>query len=1279
MTPTDFSEAGLVEGPTLARLDELGYEVVDGYSEQLGAEHVGNGGLGRDDQSQVVLHHRLRPKLAELNPNLPAAALDAALDELTLDRSTMEPTRANQAVHKLLRNGAKVTMADDEGGRITETVRFIDWRTPAHNDFLAVSQMWVVGPLHTRRCDIVCFVNGIPLVLLELKASHRSVEQAYSKNLRDYRDAVPQLFTPNALVLLSNGSETRVGSTFAPWQRFGEWKRVDYESEPGVVSLETAIHGVCEPSRLLNITESFVAYLERPGGLGKLLAQNHQVLGVNAAMRALRDQETRDGRLGVFWHTQGSGKSLSMVFFTQKVLRREPGNWTFVMVTDRAELDDQLYDEFKDAGVVEGHVQATSSAHLRRLLGEDHRYVFTLIHKFRPEEGHDMPVCSDRDDVIVITDEAHRSQYSALALNMREALPNAGFIGFTGTPLIAGEEQRTREVFGDYVSTYNFRDSIEDGATVPLFYENRIPELQIVNESFDEELSDILEEAELDESQERTLARRFATEYQLITRPERLRRIAADLVRHFVGRGFLGKAMFVAVDKATAVRMYDLVAEQWAVHLAELQDRAAQLPELERVGVEEQIAFMRETDMAVVISQSQNEIAELQEAGLDITPHRRRMNEEDLDEKFKDPDDPFRLVFVVAMWMTGFDVPSCSTIYLDRPMRNHTLMQTIARANRVFPEKENGLIVDYVGVFRHLEAALAVYAAGPEGTDGSDIIRDKPALVGELEEAIAELVDYSERWDVNLEALAAAEGFEYIALRDASMEALLVEDVTRRGYLERSDFVRRLFAAILPDPAASAHVRLVAVARNLAERIRSLDEAPDISGVAGAVRELLDRSVGAEEYVIRAAADGSDAETLIDLNAIDFEALAARLAGKKRSSTRRLLRDLTDRVEAAARRNPTRVDLVERLRELIDAYNAGSLNVDEMLRRLQALSRQLSEEEQRTVREGLSEPELAVFDLLTQPDPVLTDEQREEVKLIAHKLMDHIEEKLVLDWRKKAETRETARGLVKDILDELPDAYDPETWERKTEIVFNHIFASYYDDGSSVYEEGAAYAEQAGGTGVATAPAPGAINVEEVTTGVLEQIRSDPEFAAKVAEQLRGHAGFFAIETPELISGDETHQVEFKATARWNLREQCKDKRMEDAVVKTVAGFLNTEGGTLLIGVDDARQPIGLSHDLPLVKPQNPDGLVNWLTTHLSHALTHTAVLRTRARIDAIEGVDICRVDIARSSVPVMARMSDKADVFWVRMNNSTRALPEAEVEEYVKEHWSRTAAPRAV
>lgn len=1264
MSPGEFSELGLVEKPTIALLETLGYQAINAYGETYGPGSVAAGSPGRDDRAQVVLRHRLRPRLETLNPDLPGRALDQAVDQLLLDRTAMDRVRASHEVWTRLRDGVKVTFTSEDGGRETETVRVVDWRDPAANEFLAVSQLWVTGPLHTRRTDIVCFVNGIPLVLLELKASHKSAKEAYDKNLTDYRDTIPQLFTPNGLVILSTGSETKVGATFAPWERFGEWKKVADETEVGVVSLETAIRGLCAPTRLLDVVENFVGYLERPGGPIKVLGQNHQVLGVNAAILALRDERTREGRLGVFWHTQGSGKSLSMLFFTQKVLRRVPGNWTFVIVTDRAELDDQVYGEFKDAGAVDGHVQATSSTHLRRLLGEDHRYVFTLVQKFRTDVGGTMPVCSDRDDVIVITDEAHRSQYSTLALNMRQALPAASFLGFTGTPLIAGEEQRTREVFGDYISTYNFRDSIDDGATVPLYYENRIPELQIVNERFDDELTTILEEAELDEQQEAALSRRFGAEYQLITRPERLRRVAADLVRHFVGRGFLGKAMFVAIDKATAVRMFDLVGEEWAKHLAELEALAARLPPLERDGVDAQIVFMRETEIAVVVSQAQNEIADMQAVGIDIAPHRKRMNEEDLDERFKDPSDPFRLVFVCAMWMTGFDVPSCSTIYLDRPMRGHSLMQTIARASRVFPQKESGLIVDYIGVFRHLEAALAIYAAGPADEPAREVIRDKDALVAELEDEIGELVAFSDRWDVDLEALTRAEGFEFIAMRDASVEALLVDASTRQAFLERSDRVRRLFAAILPDPAAAPRAPIVGVARNIAEKIRSFDEPPDVTGVAGAVTELLDRSVGAEEYVIRAAAEGAEADAWIDLNAIDFEALAAKLAGRKRSATQQLTKRLGDELEASARRNPGRLDLVARLHELVAAYNAGSLNVDEMLQRLQALSGDLSEDEARTVREGLDEPELAVFDLLTDPDPVLTDAERAQVKQIARKLLDRITDRLVLDWRRKAETREAARVTVKDVLDELPAAYDPDTWERKTDAVFDHVFASYYDDGGSVYDEPE--------PGVATAPVAVIERVDprQVTQAVLDQIRADPELAEAFAAQLRGAQAFFTVPSRELLAADETYAVEFKSTARWNLREQAKDKRMEDAVVKTVAGFLNTDGGTLFIGVDDGGRPIGLAHDAALVKPPSADGLVNWLTTHLIAALTHTAVMRTRARIDTVEDVEVCRLDIAQSSRPVTARMSTKDEKFWVRMNNSTRALPEAEIEDYCRDRW---------
>ncbi len=660
MTPSG-PEFAYVERPSMDLLGQLGWAQVDAFQETLGPQ----GTLGRDSQHDVVLTHRLRFAMRKLNdPDVPDASINEAIEVLTKDRSVMDRVRANREVYDLLRDGYRAEWVDDLGDKRIETLHFLDLKNPASNDLLAVQQMWVKGHLHSRRLDVALFVNGVPLVLMEFKEPGIALKSAYDDNLTDYRDTIPQLFIPNCFVLLSNGSEAKVGATYAPWEFFGDWKVIDAAGTRGAIALETALRGTCDPAILLDLFENFVAYLERPGGLIKNVARSHQYLGVNAAIGNLRRARAeQDKRLGVFWHTQGSGKSLSMLWFTQKVLRQIAGKWTFVMVTDRTELDTQLHGEFADAGAVPpgAHVHAASIAHLRELLAADHRYVFTLIQKFQPSKAageREMPVLSDRSDIIVITDEAHRSQYDTLALNMRRALPNASMMGFTGTPLIAGEEQATREQFGEYVSIYNFRDAIEDGATVPLYYENRIPELQLVNENFSDELDALLEVAELDEDAEGALAREFGTQYTLLTRPERLKTIASDLVRHFVGRGFSGKAMYVGLDKAAAVRMYDLVQEAWAEHLAELRRQHDALPELERPWLASRIELMETTDMAVVVSQSQNELKTLDDLGLDIRPHRERMNREDLAEKFKDAADPLRLVFVCAMWMTGFDAPT---------------------------------------------------------------------------------------------------------------------------------------------------------------------------------------------------------------------------------------------------------------------------------------------------------------------------------------------------------------------------------------------------------------------------------------------------------------------------------------------------------------------------------------------------------------------------------------------------------------------------------------------
>lgn len=1054
MTPPspaqDYSENALVEQPAVALFADLGWETASLFREWSS----GPSSIGRIAATEVIIRPRLLAALRRLNPGLPDAALDQAMEDVTRDRSRMVPVHANREVHTLLREGAKVSVPDGHGGTITETVAFIAWREPAANDFFLASQVWVQGEMYKRRCDLIGFVNGIPLLVAELKASHGPLKAAFDDNLTDYRTTIPGLFVPNGFVMLSNGSKTVIGSTFAPWDHFHEWKRINDEGETGVVSLETVIRGTCTKDRFLDIVENFTVFEDAKGGLIKKVARNHQYLGVNKAIAAVDEVHRRPdgeaGRLGVFWHTQGSGKSLSMVFFSQKILRTVPGNWTFVIVTDRDELDDQIYKTFAATGAVKGaETHATSGANLKELLTQDHRYVFTLIHKFGTRDGAPYPKLSDRRDIIVITDEAHRTQYDTLALNMRSALPEAAFLGFTGTPLIAGEE-RTREVFGDYVSVYNFAQSIADGATVPLYYENRKPELQLTNRSLGDDLEQLLEDAALDEEQEEKVQRVFAREYHLVTREKRLEAIAEDLILHFTGRGHQGKAMMICIDKATAVRMYDKVKDRWGRHLADLRACLPATEDEDREMVQATIARMEVTDMAVVVSQAQNEVKDLQDKGLDITAHRKRMNEEALDEKFKDPDDPLRLVFVCAMWITGFDVPSCSTIYLDKPMKNHTLMQTIARANRRHPGKEAGLIVDYVGVFRKLQEALALYGGLPGGERDAPI-QDKAELVAYLKHLIAQAVAFLTARDIDPEAIKATQGSLKVSLLDDAVEKLIESDETKKVFLNLARAVSRVYRAILPDTMATAVAPDAVLVSVLAQKIKALTPAPDISQVMQEVEDLLDRSVAPIPYLITTSPD----EPLFDLGQIDFEKLKERFAtGRKRTESEKLRALLNQKLEKMVAQNPARADFLERFQRLIDAYNQASLNIETFFRELVRLTKDLTEEERRAMREELTEEELALFDILTKPEPDLTIKEKAEVKKVCKALLETLKaEKLVLDWRRKPSAMGEVRRTIEIILDHgLPDIYEEQVYKRKCDMTFQHIFEKYAGSRSVVYE-----------------------------------------------------------------------------------------------------------------------------------------------------------------------------------------------------------------------------------
>lgn len=510
-----YSEDQLVEQPAIALLAGMGWKTLDCYDEFKQGSNL----LGRENKGEVALARRLRAALETLNPDASTEAIDAAIEELTRSRGAMSLVEANWEIYRLLKDGVKVTVPDpDDEGETVIDLKVIDWHNPENNDFFLASQFWITGDMYTRRPDVIGFINGLPLVLMEFKRIDENLHAAYHDNLRDYKDTIPHLFWYNALIILSNGSESRFGSLTANWEHFTEWKRIEAEAEPGEVSIQTILRGICDHRRLLDIIENFTLFMEAQGGLIKLIAKNHQYLGVNNAVEALQDSASNFGKLGVFWHTQGSGKSISMIFFAQKVLRTMPGSWRFVVVTDRKELDEQIYKNFADSrGVVtQQEIHAEDIQHLRQLLGEDHRYIFTLIQKFQTNDGGEHPVLSDSSNIIVITDESHRSQYDTLALNMRTALPNAAFIAFTGTPLIAGEE-RTKGVFGEYVSIYDFKQSIADGATVPLYYENRVPTVQLDNEHLNEDFEGILEAAELDETQENRIEQEFARQYHTVS------------------------------------------------------------------------------------------------------------------------------------------------------------------------------------------------------------------------------------------------------------------------------------------------------------------------------------------------------------------------------------------------------------------------------------------------------------------------------------------------------------------------------------------------------------------------------------------------------------------------------------------------------------------------------------------------------------------------------------------------------------------------------------------
>jgi type I restriction enzyme R subunit len=1049
-----------IEQAILAKLEsEQGYTVVRCDPSPDRRETLPDG-TGRTDKKKCILPEVLRDALTRLNPAIPQEKLAEVIKDLSRDFAGTDLVAVNYKYYNLIRNGVKVSLRRN-GKEDFDFVRLVDFEHPENNTFTAVSQMWIQGREYWRRPDVLVFVNGLPMVFIELKNSIVKVEEAYRKNLTDYKKDIPNLFAFNQVCVLSNGLETRLGAFNAGYNHFFEWLKVDSEKERpnrtairaantvGESSVRYFVDGFLKKTHLVDYIENFIMFRNQRD---KIIAKNHQFFGVNNLMESVKNREELNGKLGVFWHTQGSGKSFSMVFFTRKVKRKIPGNFTFLVITDREDLDEQIHKNFVKTEVIgpKDECQPKNGQQLREFLKTNKPFVFTLIHKFRYDKGKKFPVLSTRDDIIVLVDEAHRTQYKDLAENMRTALPNANYIAFTGTPLL-GSKRLTNQWFGNYVSEYNFAQSVEDGSTVPLFYSRRVPEVGLQNDFLDDDVLDIIEDENLNEDETRLLENASSRILEVIKREDRLDKIAQDIAHHFPRRGFLGKGMVVSVDKFTAVKMYDKVQHYWAIEKQKvMQERNAADTQEKRNELTHILNYMNRVEMAVIVSEEADENEKFQAQGLDIATHRQKMNYIspeglDIEDRFKDPSDPLQLVFVCAMWLTGFDVENLSTLYLDKPMKGHTLMQAIARANRTYENKPCGIIVDYVNVFRYMQRALSEYASGDDGTEFP--AKDIDKLIDLINQSIDEADKFLLGLGIDISAIVAdsntldrlddlTEAYNTIITYDEDKDKFRVilntlmnlYEASRPEIFEKNwsddrfgalTYLYGLFCHTINDErVARARIRMAQVLDTSVTSAQANDNGDDLVIHQGKVIDLSKINVEDLKKEIRTA----------KYKAIEIEDLRAYLE-----------QALTQMLE----RNCTRQQFSQRYKSIIDRYNAGGTENEDYYEQLLQLIEDMKAEDRRADAEGLTEEELEIYDLLIAGKK-LTKAEEQKVKLSAKnlfkKLTEEKNELLVVDWYKDDQPKARVQAAIASSLDkDLPDSYDKDSFRSKTDLLLNHF------------------------------------------------------------------------------------------------------------------------------------------------------------------------------------------------------------------------------------------------
>ena len=1039
----DYSENILVQESAGSLLrDELGWDVQFAYNTEVLGE---NGTFGRKSYHEILLYLYFHEALKRLNPWINNGQILEAQKTLESRLSTSSLLQVNEEKYFLIRDGIPVTVKKPNGQTEIKKAAVIDFQNPDNNYFLAIKELKIHGDLYRKRTDIVGFVNGIPLMFVELKRHDVDVENAYMGNYLDYLDTIPHLFYYNAFLMLSNGTEAKVGTLGSKFEFFHEWKRLA-EEDQGNVALETMLRGICKKENFLDLFENFILYDHSGGHTAKILARNHQYLGVNEAIKAYAARKLNGGKLGVFWHTQGSGKSYSMLFFAQKIRRKFEGSPTFVILTDRDELNTQISDTFENCGLLgktkASQFIASSGDDLVQKLHGNPSFIFTLIQKFNKPNVE--PIYPDHD-IIIISDEAHRSQYGIFADNMMKLLPTAARIGFTGTPLLSSDNITAR-TFGGYVSVYDFKRAVEDGATVPLYYENRGEKIHdLHNPEITEQILDAIENADLDVDKQDKLEAEFAKEIHLLTAEPRLKSIARDFVGHYSDLWTSGKAMFVCLNKVTCVRMYNFVQEYWAEEIGRLKARIKAATQQEAQELERKLKWMQETEMAVVISQEQNEIQTFKKWNLDIKYHRTKMEKRELDKEFKDSKNPLRVVFVCAMWLTGFDVKCLSCLYLDKPLKAHTLMQTIARANRVNEGKSNGLIIDYIGIVKALRKALADYTANVGGNGSSDPTVDKDELIARVLETIGKAKSFLAERDFDLQMLIDALDFRKLSylqeaanvvcgtIEDKKTYTTYVSELNRlTKYTDRNDITdhsRREYEAI-----AAIYTEF----QKKRKHINTTDLMIEINDIISAYVEIQHTPAMVREESLR-----------FDISAIDFDLLRREFAGIKKKNL--VMKDLEEVIQQKLDKmlftNPERINYYERYQQIINDYNSEQdrTTIEKTFMDLLDLANQMNQEEQRYVREGFtSDEELFFYDMLFRDD--LSKNDIKKLKNVAAMLLQRIKQKISEfdHWTDKQETRAAIDNLIRDTLwEELPECYDEVSISACRQRIYEYVYTRY--------------------------------------------------------------------------------------------------------------------------------------------------------------------------------------------------------------------------------------------